>query len=255
MIPIETILTPADIRALAERDLTDAVCVVFDVLRATSTMVTALANGAGRILPVQEIEDVLLMKRSLPLALLAGERGGHRITAKISGSVEFDLGNSPREFTADTVHGKTIIMTTTNGTRALRSVSTARCVLVGSLLNLSATADAVRTLRPSRVLLVCAGTAEGAAYEDILAAGALIELLLPGQAEELREDASRMALDLVRAAGADLGAALQRGINGRRLSADPTLREDIAFCARRDAIPIVVSVDAGVATQVPFISP
>jgi 2-phosphosulfolactate phosphatase len=254
MMTIETILTPAGVRALDERDLTGAVCVVFDVLRATSTMVTALTNGAARIMPAQEIEDAVLLKRAQPQALLAGERGGHRITAAVSGSVDFDLGNSPREFTRERVENRTIIMTTTNGTRALRVASPARVVLVGSFLNLSATAEAVRLSRCRQVLLVCAGTGDGAAYEDTLAAGALTSRLAAVGPCEL-DDATRMAMALFEAHKADLPGALVLGSNGRRLAADAALKDDIACCARLDALPAEVAAADGFVTLLPRLTP
>jgi 2-phosphosulfolactate phosphatase len=250
MMNIETILTPAGIRALDERDLSGAVFVVFDILRATSTMVTALANGAARILTAQEVEEALLLKRAHPAALLAGERGGHRITAEISGSVDFDLGNSPREFSREQVHDRTIIMTTTNGTRAFHAVSPARVVLVGSFLNLSATAEAVRTSRCKQVLLVCAGTGDGAAYEDTLAAGALVSKLAAlGPCES--DDATRMAMDLFAVHGSNLQQALILGANGKRLAADPALKDDIAHCARLDTVSAVVAATDGFVTLLP----
>jgi 2-phosphosulfolactate phosphatase len=113
-------LTPAEFARLRSRDLSQSVCVVFDILRATSTMVTALANGAAAILPVAEISDALAIRMERPEVLLAGEREGLRILSSSSGGVDFDLGNSPREFTPERVQDKTIVMTTTNGTRALR---------------------------------------------------------------------------------------------------------------------------------------
>src|SRR5579862_8630774 len=111
---LEVLFTPAEFSALKPGDLTEAVCVVFDVLRATSSMMTALANGAVKIFPARAISDALDLRRAHPAALLAGERQGARILAAQSGGVDFDLGNSPREFTAERVAGREIIMTTTN---------------------------------------------------------------------------------------------------------------------------------------------
>src|SRR5579863_8728446 len=116
---IETILSPAELSSLANRDLSQTTCVVFDILRATSTFVTALQNGARQIIPVAEIPDALAIRSGRPEALLAGERNGVKILAAQSGGVDFDFGNSPREFKPEKVRGKTIISTTTNGTRAL----------------------------------------------------------------------------------------------------------------------------------------
>src|SRR5262249_38244053 len=118
---MEVLFTPAEFYALRARDLTGTVCVVFDVLRATSTMMTALENGAKKIIPVAEIEEALMVRHSQPEVVLAGERDGLRIRAHQTGSVDFDLGNSPREFTRSAIEGKTVVISTTNGTRALRA--------------------------------------------------------------------------------------------------------------------------------------
>src|SRR4051812_10101171 len=132
---LEVLFTPADFATLGARNLSQTTCVVFDVLRATSSMVTALAHGAAAVIPVGEISEALARRRSDPEVLLAGERDGLRISGALAGGTEFDLGNSPREFTPDRVQGRQIAMTTTNGTRALRAAAGAMNVLIGSFLN------------------------------------------------------------------------------------------------------------------------
>src|SRR5882672_313125 len=162
---VEVLFAPAEFETLAGRDLSETVCVVFDVLRATSSMVTALANGAKAILPVTEIDDALEVWRENLDVLLAGERDGVRIEA---GNTRFDLGNSPREFTRDKVAGKKIAMTTTNGTRALRACAHAKTVLVASFLNLKATTEFLERQQSSHLLVICSGTFDQAAFEDVL---------------------------------------------------------------------------------------
>ena len=88
---IDVILSPAELPALTKRDLRDTVCVVFDVLRATSTFVTALHNGAKAVIPVSEIAEALAIKKKQPDVLLGGERDGVRIRAKLTGGIDFDL--------------------------------------------------------------------------------------------------------------------------------------------------------------------
>ncbi|HZO85235.1 MAG TPA: 2-phosphosulfolactate phosphatase, partial [Verrucomicrobiae bacterium] len=138
---LEVVLSPAEFSALQQRDLSRAVCVVFDVLRATTSMITALSNGASALIPVGEISEALAIRRERPDVVLAGEREGFRIRANLSGGVDFDFGNSPREFTSERVQGKTITITTTNGTRAMKACAQAQGVLVGSFLNLRATTN------------------------------------------------------------------------------------------------------------------
>lgn len=236
---IEVLFTPADFGALSQRDLSDTVCVVFDVLRATSSMVTALGNGAQAILPVAEIPEALALRRERPQVLLAGERDGVRIPANLTGSIPFDLGNSPREFTREKVDGKTIVMSTTNGTRALRACARARTTLIGSFLNLGATARRLAQERPTSLLLVCSGTFEQAAYEDVLGAGALSELLWPFYGQGAVADSVQMARRLYQLAKEDLLAALAQARNGHRLLSRPELRDDVAFCAQLDYLALV----------------
>lgn len=236
---LEVLFTPADFAALNRRNLDDTCAVVFDVLRATSTIVTALANGAEAVIPVAEIPEALALREKLPGVLLAGERDGLRIRAELTGGVNFDLGNSPREFIRERVAGKTIVTSTTNGTRAFRACAHANQVLAGSFLNLKATAEYIRARRTAHLLVVCSGTLEQTAYEDILAAGALCDVLWSDYERGNVSDAAQVAREVYHAAWKDLLAAMKHSRNARRLSAIPELREDIGFCLRRDAFPLV----------------
>ena len=258
---IDAILTPAGLPALAKRDLRETLCVVFDVLRATSTFVTALHNGAKAIIPVSEISEALAFKkaesgkRKAETILLGGERDGVKIRAAQTGGTDFDLGNSPRECTPEKVRGKTIVSTTTNGTRALRACAGAKTVLAGSFLNLTATAEFIKKLQPAEVLLVCAGTRENCALEDVMAAGALCELLEVGSSRCDDRTAQRAvptkisdSAEIARRAWAqaksDLAAAAGNATNARRLLAIPELRDDVAFCLQRDVFPLVAKMEA-----------
>lgn len=231
---IEVLFSPVEFTALASRDLRGTVAVVFDVLRATSSMVTALAHGAEAVIPVQEIEQANALAKATPSHLLAGERYGLRLLAHQTGHRDFDLGNSPREFEPEKVAGRTIVMTTTNGTRALRACAQARSVLVGSFLNLSATARALSAESAERLLLVCGGTFEEVAYEDVLGAGALAEML-----GTPLSDSALIARQIWHRAEGDLVGALALSTNGQRLLSQPALAADVAFCARVDAFPVV----------------
>jgi len=242
MTTLEVLFTPAEYDRLGQRDLRETVCVVFDVLRATSSMVTALANGAAAIIPTAEISEALQRHQAQPDVLLAGEREGVRITAKLTGSIPFDLGNSPREFTPDRVKAKTVVMTTTNGTRALRACAGARRVLLGAFLNLNATVDFIAKENPADLLLVCAGTREEASYEDALGAGAMCDALWPNYEGGAVADSARIARRLFGLEGADLAHALGQSSNGLRLSALPELREDVPFCAQRDTLRLVAEM-------------
>ena len=263
---IEVILTPAEMPAPAKRDLRETACVVFDVLRATSTIVTALHNGAKAVVPVSEIAEALAFKnsecrmRNTESILIGGERDGLKIRAAQSGGTDFDLGNSPRECTPEKVSGRTIVSTTTNGTRALRACAGAKTVLAGSFLNLTATAEFIRRQQFENVLLVCAGTGDKSALEDVLAAGALIELLRVlgvecGDMSPLSKaptcrrtpqfsDSAEIAYCAWAQAKADLAAAVRNSENARRLLAIPELRDDVPFCLQQDIFPLVAKLEA-----------
>ncbi len=232
---IHTILTPAEIAGLPERDLRGAVCVVFDVLRATSTLLAALANGARRVFPVLTPEEAFALRRDrLPAALLGGERSGVRIDG-------FDLGNSPREYTPAAVAGRDLITTTTNGTVALRACAGAQTVLAAGLVNLDATARWLQAREPAvgTLLLVCAGTGSGFALEDGLAAGALARRL-----EGTMDDATRAMAELHDGFRGKFEAILAATDNGRRL-AEINLRDDVTWCAQDSVLPEVAILHEG----------
>jgi 2-phosphosulfolactate phosphatase len=246
---LEVILSPVELPALKQRDLRETACVVFDVLRATSTFVTALRNGAKAIIPVSEISEALAFKKAesgkwkAETILLGGERDGVRISAN---GIDFDLGNSPREYTAEKVRGKTIVSTTTNGTRALRACARARTVLAASFLNLTATAEFLQQENFENFLLVCAGTGENPAGEDIIAAGALVDALLPGKDTHSKRTNGAIAARTAYFEAVRTGLERKIGLseNGQRLLAIPELRDDVAFCSQRDIFPLVAKMEA-----------
>ena len=234
---LEVLFSPVEFAALDQRDLSETVCVVFDVLRATSSMVTALSNGAKVIIPVMGIPEALSFRSQHTEVFLAGEREGVRIPVELTGGIAFDLGNSPREFKNEIVAGKTIAMTTTNGTRALRACAHAKRVIVASFLNLRAVADCLE--EEAHLLLVCSGTREEPAYEDALCAGALCDLLWGKWSAGSVSDSALIARKLYRQERQDLLAAVSESRNGRRLLSIPELREDVRFCVQRDVVSMV----------------
>src|SRR6266436_142793 len=246
MMPVrlEVLLSPAEFANLRNRDLGGTVCVVFDILRASTTMITALANGAEAIIPVAEISEALALKQLRPEVLLAGERQGLRIRKDLTGGTEFDLGNSPREYTAEKVQGKTIVMTTTNGTRALRACAGAKTVLIGSFLNLRANYNWLQEQRPANLILVCSGTYDEPALEDILAAGAICERIWPFYAGGHTSDSAEVARRLYPLLQFDLLGAMKHSRNGRRLLANPELRSDVWFCVQRETVPFAAELCA-----------
>ena len=164
------------------------------------------------------------------------------------------------------MRGKTIVSTTTNGTRALRACVGAKTILASSFLNLTATAEFLRQNHFENILLVCAGTGENQADEDVLAAGALIELLArwgetpgepvfadrnhgsrgrsPHQSDHELSDSSQIARQAWLEAKPNLALAVGKSENARRLLAIPELRDDVAFCLQRDVFPLVARMRA-----------
>ncbi|MFO1460027.1 MAG: 2-phosphosulfolactate phosphatase [Verrucomicrobiota bacterium] len=241
---IEAILSPSEFEVLRQRDLKKTACVVFDVLRATSTLLAAFASGADSVEPVAGIPEALGRRAEDPEVLLAGERQGLRIDGSQTGGVEFDLGNSPREFTRARVEGRRIVMTTTNGTRALHACSGAATVLAASFGNLSATARWLSLNHPEQLLLVCAGTQDHASLEDALAAGALADEIWTLVSSAWIDDGIRIARDLYRARRADLLRAVAEGRNGHRLLSQPQLAGDVPDCLDRDRFPFIARLDS-----------
>ncbi|MCK4236697.1 MAG: 2-phosphosulfolactate phosphatase, partial [Candidatus Krumholzibacteria bacterium] len=141
--------------------------VVIDVLRATSTIVAGIESGAKEIIPVEDTETAsrLVRPSDRGAKLLAGERKGLPIEG-------FDLFNSPLELTPDIVEGKTVILTTSNGTRAIVAASRASRAVVCCINNVGAVADAVRSER--ELVIMCSGAGGKLAMEDLLCGGLLI---------------------------------------------------------------------------------
>ncbi len=234
---LDVTLTPAEIATLPERDLSGTTCVIFDVLRATSSMITALAHGAAAIHPARTIEEAFALRARMPEALLGGERHGDLIDG-------FDLGNSPLEY-REAVVGRTIISTTTNGTIALRACENAERVLVGAMLNLSALADEIRRSKPERLLLVCAGTFHTFALEDATAAGLLIALL----PDAALTDSAHAALAITSHFPEPV-TALRSAKNGGVLCARGR-GEEVDWCARVSAFNVVGEMEHAVIRPLP----
>ena len=209
---VDVAFTPAEAAAAP-------VAVVVDVLRATSVIAQALASGYRRVLCCRGIDEARALRDELGEGLLGGERNAVRIPG-------FDAGASPREYLEP--RAETVILSTTNGTRAiLAAASTCEEVLVGSLLNLDAVANAVEASARDTVL-VCAGFQNAFALDDAYCAGRIVQLL-PGD----RTDAA-LAAELVARAFPDPW----EGLNARTYG-PPGLEDDIAWCARESVLDVV----------------
>jgi 2-phosphosulfolactate phosphatase len=207
------------------------VAVVADVLRATTTIVYALAAGCLEVRPVAEVEEARRLADDYPKGkvLLAGERNGMPLPG-------FDIGNSPGEFTAARCRGMTLSLTTTNGTRALLHAAAAERVLVGAFANFSAVCEQLcGETRPIHIL--CAGESGGVALEDTLFAGAVVKFLCERGPVRLN-DGARVAADSFTRHGHSLEAALAAGAGGARLR-ELGYDDDIRAAAHVDAFALV----------------
>jgi 2-phosphosulfolactate phosphatase len=211
--------------------LAGGVAVVADILRATTTIVYALGAGCRSVRPVAEVDEARRLAIAQPSDrfLLAGERDGRPLPG-------FDFGNSPSEFTADRCRGATLLLTTTNGTRALLRAAAAERVLVGSFANFSAVCEQLaREFRPIHV--VCAGEVGTFSLEDTLFAGAVVKSVCEIGPARLN-DGARVAADSFARCGDNLEAALAVGSGGSRLR-ELGYDDDIRAAARVDAFALV----------------
>ena len=220
---IDVVFTPD---LLPFSDLTGKTVVVTDILRATTTITFAVANGATAITPVLTPEDAFRLAADQPNTLIGGERGG----LKVDG---FDLGNSPREYTQAVVSDRQIVLTTTNGTRTLQACRAADRVLVGSFLNLRAIVNRLAQVE-GELVLACSGREGGFCTEDTVFAGACVSAL----GETQMTDAAEIAKILYQTHRGDLLGMLRNCYHGRSL-ANIGLEQDLDFCAQIDAVDVL----------------
>lgn len=228
---LDVILSPAEIDLLPQRDLQNTVAVVFDVLRATSTIITALAHGAREIHPVRTIEEAFALQKQMPDARLGGERHGEKIDG-------FDFGNSPLEYRCELP--SRIITTTTNGTIALRACDGARETLAGALLNMASLRAHLAESDCENALLVCAGTFRDVALEDVIAAGMLCASLPDAELS----DAAQIVRAVFSEHERDLLAGLRASRNGQVLIGKGRT-EEVKWCAQTSFYDVVGVLNNG----------
>ena len=216
MKQIECCFSPA---LLSLYDFADSVVVIIDIFRATSTIAAALGNGAQEIIPVDNVADCIRIGKATPNSITAGERNG-----KVVEGLQY--GNSPSAYPGDFIKGKTLVLTTTNGTRLLHQVKGAAEVLSGSFLNLKSTAGYLR-LQDKNNLLACASWKDRFNLEDSLFAGALYQELQGAVTTNC--DSMHAASDLYSFAKNDLFGYLKKGSHYDRL-AKFGMEEDLRYC-------------------------
>jgi 2-phosphosulfolactate phosphatase len=219
-------------------DLSGKTVVVFDVLRATTTITAALAAGVREIHVYGSTADARRSRAASEGAdmLLCGEE-------QCLPPAGFDLGNSPGAFRSPEHAGRSVCMSTTNGTRAILAARSAGRILAGALVNASAVARAASEIGTD-VILLCAGTNGAIAAEDVIGAGAVLHALRPLANVRPQSDACWMSEDLFVARQSNLGGALRTARGGQNVIA-AGLGADVDFAARLNAIDVVGEVHAG----------
>lgn len=221
-------LTPA---LLPLFNVEDYIVVVIDIFRATSSICYGIENGAEAIIPVSQVEECAAYREKGLDYLLAAERDGSVVEG-------FDFGNSPFSYTKEKVAGKTIVLTTTNGTHALHLSRSAKKIVIGSFLNLTALSNWLNT-QNENILLVCAGWKNNFNLEDTLFAGAVVDQLK--DKGFVLDDAAIAANDLFQVGKNDINTYLKKTSHGERLK-KLGIEKDIEFCLQIDlttAIPVL----------------
>lgn len=214
-------------------DLVGKTAIVIDVLRATSTMITALASGCAGIVPVETVCQA--KEWQADGVYIGGERGGRKIPG-------FDYGNSPFEYMSPELRGKIVVMTTTNGTRAIQKAARASHVIAAALLNARAAAALSLAFRRD-IVIVCAGTKDRFALEDGLCAGLLIHELERLSGEPLNLDDMGMAMrNAYLQVKERITEEIMASYNGRRLLR-AGLKEEVIYCTQTNVVDVVPLLD------------
>jgi len=226
---IDLAFTPFE---LEKKDLQDKAVVVIDALRATSTMIVALANGCSAFIPVATVEDAKRIVAGSRNAkyVLGGERGGKMVKG-------FQFGNSPRDYRPGEIKGKTVVMTTTNGTRALVAARKSAIIFIGAFLNISALGERLRETSRD-VVIACAGKKDLFCLEDAVCGGAIIDRLGKMGISLLKSDSALAAQLLYEHYEADIDGMLSDSSWGRYLE-NIGLGKDVRICSRTDCYDLV----------------
>jgi 2-phosphosulfolactate phosphatase len=220
--------------SLSDEDIRNRTVVVIDVLRACSTIVTALDRGARAVLPVADMAQAGKIAGNLDpdVYRLGGERDGDKIDG-------YHLGNSPREYTQEVVESRDVILNTTNGTQALTRATSAKHLVAACFLNAQRVVDFVRAV-DDEVTIVCAGRQNRLALEDTLCAGLLLARLWDHEEPDAVTDSAHTAFTLYDTDRDDLSTAL-RGANHAERLREMGYAEDLDYCFRTDTLSVLPS--------------
>ena len=206
-----------------------------DVLRASTTVATALANGAKTVMPLPDADDVITRSKEFhrSAVVLAGEQ-------KMMPIQGFDLGNSPQSFTPEAVKGKTILLTTTNGTRALLGVQGARDIVIASYVNFTAVLTMMKIAASSNtdIAIICAGEDGGFTLEDAACAGRYVKAM-PKRSDPIEmNDAAAASVLIEKKYGDNIAKVFKESAHGKALQ-EAGFGDDLAAAAEVDAHPVV----------------
>lgn len=234
---LDLFFLPAEIK---ESHLEGKLVVVIDVLRASSTIVTALDKGAKDIIPVESQEDAtrLMQEIGRKYVLLCGEKEGKKIEG-------FDLGNSPYEYTDNLIQDKTLIFCSTNGSRAIVRASPAARVIIGSFINLSSVLNYALHTRIEEMILLCSGKEERFSLEDSVCAGMMVAWLKEKLEKNLElSDSALAGLQIYQQHQKNLLKMLNSSAHGKYLLS-LGFQEDLIYCSLVDSFPLVPVLDTG----------
>lgn len=230
------------VQSFQEEDLRGKSAIIIDVLRAASSMVTAIHNGARKIIPVNDMENAVKIAQTMDNNdyLLCGEQNG----LKIEG---FHLGNSPLEYTPEVVANKTLIINTTNGTKAIKKAGLANRVYVGCFLNQSSILKVLDS-HDDDVVLICSGWQGKLSLEDTLFAGAIIYTMCNGELPENTKDGVKVAFSLYQRHKDNIEQAIDGSDHAKRLK-ELLPNGDIPFVCEVDKFDVLPGMKDGILTN------
>jgi len=231
-VKIDVFMSPNE---MASGDTQGRVVAVIDVLRASTSIAAALNNGARSVIPAEDADEVITRSKQFERGevKLAGERRMLTIPG-------FDLGNSPLEFTAEAVNGCTVLISTTNGTRALLGIQGARDTVIASYVNLSAVSAMLRTAARSDtdIAIVCAGTEGHFSLEDAACAGRYVRTITSRASSIVTNDAAQACALIDRKYGDNISKIFKDSSHGKAL-AEAGFGDDLVAAAAVDSHPVV----------------
>ncbi len=230
------------VQTFQEEDLRGKSAVIIDILRATSSITTAIANGAKKVIPVEDMGDASKIAHTMDSNdyLLCGEKNG----VKIDG---YHLGNSPLDYTPEAIEDKTLIFNTTNGTKAIKKAGLANRIYIGSFLNQQSILNKL-TEHDDEVVLICAGWRGRLALEDTLFAGSLLYHLFDGQLPQKTKDGAKVAFGLYEKFKDQLEETIKGSDHAYRLS-QLVPENDIPFCCQVNKFDVLPGMRDGLITD------